>query len=214
MRGYFPGMALMAGIPIDSHTAHILAKRAPIERLSAGARHAAMPTIYAKPVPLMAGHEGLRAENIALRAQCKALEAVNDQLNRRFVSQQAEIKRLLASHSRIVDRPVTIAEVTKLYLEALERVGHSLDGTIYTSHDLAGPRRARQSAWPRMVCMWLCRRLCPMASTPVIARTFGGRDHTTVLHACERAPFIIERSPSLKTAAEIVLATFEKEGAP
>lgn len=199
----------MAGIPIDSHTAHILAKRAPFERLSAGARHAAMPTIYAKPVPMMAGHEARRAENFALRAQCKALEAVNDQLNRRFVSQQAEIQRLLASHSGGV-RPPTIAEVTKLYLQALERVGHSLSGTVYTSHDLAGPRRARQSAWPRMVCMWLCRRLCPMASTPVIARTFGGRDHTTVMHACERAPFIIEQSPSLKTAAEIVLSVFEK----
>lgn len=200
----------MAGIPTDSHMAHILAKRVPFERLSAGARHANLPTLYAKPVPLLAGHDGLRIENVALRARCKALEAANVQLDRRIASQQAEIKRLLASHVPGGARPATIAEVTRFYLQALERVGHSLDGTVYTSHDLAGPRRARQSAWPRMVCMWLCRRLCPMASTPIIARTFGGRDHTTVMHACERAPFIIERSPSLKTAAEIVLAAFEK----
>ncbi|HEY1605048.1 MAG TPA: helix-turn-helix domain-containing protein [Allosphingosinicella sp.] len=42
--------------------------------------------------------------------------------------------------------------------------------------------RAREMAWPRQVAMFLCRELTGR-SLPDIGRRFGGRDHTTVLHA-------------------------------
>lgn len=43
-------------------------------------------------------------------------------------------------------------------------------------------RRARSVAWPRQVAMALARDLTPR-SLPEIGRAFGGRDHTTVMHA-------------------------------
>lgn len=42
--------------------------------------------------------------------------------------------------------------------------------------------RARIDAWPRQVAMYLCRNRFGMA-LPKIAREFGNRDHTTVVHA-------------------------------
>lgn len=51
------------------------------------------------------------------------------------------------------------------------------------SHDdLVGERRLRRLVRPRQVAMWLCRKLTDR-SMPDIGRRFGGRDHTTVLHA-------------------------------
>ena len=51
--------------------------------------------------------------------------------------------------------------------------------------DLLSARRARQVARPRQVAMYLCKHLTSK-SLPSIGRKFGGRDHTTVMHAVKR----------------------------
>lgn len=48
--------------------------------------------------------------------------------------------------------------------------------------ELRGARRDRSVLYPRQVAMYLCRRLTE-ASLPEIGRAFGGKNHTTVLHA-------------------------------
>ena len=48
--------------------------------------------------------------------------------------------------------------------------------------DLSSPKRARQVVYARQVAMYLCRELTDL-SLPAIGQRFGGRDHTTVLHA-------------------------------
>lgn len=52
-------------------------------------------------------------------------------------------------------------------------------------NDLVSPRRAREVARPRQVAMYLAKQLTPR-SLPEIGRRFGGRDHTTVMHAVKR----------------------------
>ncbi|WP_230976238.1 chromosomal replication initiator protein DnaA [Pseudothauera nasutitermitis] len=49
--------------------------------------------------------------------------------------------------------------------------------------DMHSKKRTRAVARPRQVAMWLAKELTPM-SLPAIGDAFGGRDHTTVLHAC------------------------------
>jgi chromosomal replication initiator protein len=51
-----------------------------------------------------------------------------------------------------------------------------------THLDLVSRRRGRGIVRPRQVGMWLARHLT-VASLPEIGRAFGGRDHTTVMHA-------------------------------
>ncbi len=51
--------------------------------------------------------------------------------------------------------------------------------------DLLSARRSRDIARPRQVAMYLAKRLTPR-SLPEIGRKFGGRDHTTVMHAIKR----------------------------
>jgi chromosomal replication initiator protein len=51
--------------------------------------------------------------------------------------------------------------------------------------DLLSASRSGPVAWPRQVAMYLARELTDH-SLPVIASAFGGRSHTTVLHACRR----------------------------
>jgi chromosomal replication initiator protein len=59
-----------------------------------------------------------------------------------------------------------------------EAFGVSIDQMLSTS-------RAAPVAWPRQVAMYLARELTDQ-TLPAIGRAFGGRNHTTVMHACRR----------------------------
>ncbi len=51
--------------------------------------------------------------------------------------------------------------------------------------DFLSKKRNKQLSYPRQIAMYLCRRLTD-ASYPQIGEQFGGRDHSTVIHACEK----------------------------
>jgi chromosomal replication initiator protein len=51
-----------------------------------------------------------------------------------------------------------------------------------TIDELCGPGKSKAHAQPRQIAMYLCRELTDL-SLPRIGQTFGGRDHTTVMHA-------------------------------
>jgi chromosomal replication initiator protein len=55
-----------------------------------------------------------------------------------------------------------------------------------SSQELLSSSRAARIAWPRQVAMYLSRELTGQ-SLLAIGEQFGGRDHTTVMHACRRA---------------------------
>ncbi|PTD97824.1 chromosomal replication initiator protein DnaA [Pseudothauera lacus] len=62
--------------------------------------------------------------------------------------------------------------------------------------DMHSKKRTRVVARPRQVAMWLAKDLTPM-SLPAIGEAFGGRDHTTVLHACRTIADLRQGDPQL-----------------
>jgi chromosomal replication initiator protein len=84
-------------------------------------------------------------------------------------------KRLFPSAETSVGRPVQVVEI-------LDAVSKHFGVRV---HDLVGRKRSRSISFPRQVGMFLARRLTPL-SLEEIGLHFGGRDHTTVMHA-ERA---------------------------
>ncbi len=61
-------------------------------------------------------------------------------------------------------------------------MGVTADFFDVTMDDLCGPGKTKALATARQIAMYLCRELTDM-SLPKIGQTFGGRDHTTVMHA-------------------------------
>jgi chromosomal replication initiator protein len=66
-----------------------------------------------------------------------------------------------------------------------------------TTADLLGRSRSRDVALPRQVAMYLMREEVN-ASLPQIGEALGGRDHTTVMYACEKVADMIERDDRLR----------------
>jgi chromosomal replication initiator protein len=119
-------------------------------------------------------------------------------LARKITSNVRELEGALnrtIAYARLVGKPVTI-EFTRETLADLLRA-HEKKVTIDDIQrrvadyyhlkltDLLSARRAREVARPRQVAMYLAKRLTPR-SLPEIGRRFGGRDHTTVMHAVKR----------------------------
>lgn len=65
--------------------------------------------------------------------------------------------------------------------------------------DMVSARRSGYIIRPRQVAMYLCKELTPF-SLPMIGRAFGGRDHTTALHAVRRIQAFIRIEPDLASS--------------
>jgi chromosomal replication initiator protein len=95
-------------------------------------------------------------------------------------------------------RPKT-RSLADIQLAACQQFGITPDELLSTS-------RAARVAWPRQVAMYLARELTS-ESLPAIGRHFGGRDHTTVLHAWKRTNERISNDAASRAAVHKLLGT-------
>jgi chromosomal replication initiator protein len=90
-------------------------------------------------------------------------------------------------------RPVTIREIQKCISK---HFGISMT-------ELLASRRLAKIVRPRQIGFYLARKLTSR-SLPEIGRRFGGKDHTTVLHACKKVEERMSTDPNLaRTVAEL-----------
>ena len=69
--------------------------------------------------------------------------------------------------------------------------------------DLSGNKRSNDIAFPRQIAMYLCRDVANM-SYPQIGVDFGGRDHSTVMHACRKIEKEVKEKSNTKLIVESV----------
>ncbi|MCR9212766.1 MAG: chromosomal replication initiator protein DnaA [Proteobacteria bacterium] len=99
---------------------------------------------------------------------------------------------------RANDRRITIEEIQKRVAEHFN----------IRMSDMHSARRARAVARPRQVAMYLAKQLTSR-SLPEIGRKFGGRDHTTVMHAVRKIDELIEDDMSLSEDVELLRRMLE-----
>jgi len=85
------------------------------------------------------------------------------------------------------DRPVTPELIKK----------HVCKHFNIKQSDIESSKRSRNLAFPRQVAMYICRDMTDL-SLPKIGEFFGNRDHTTVLHACDKISGEIKTNESLR----------------
>ena len=74
--------------------------------------------------------------------------------------------------------------------------------------EMTSARRAREVARPRQVAMYLSKQLTPR-SLPEIGRRFGGRDHTTVIHAVKQIEKLRAQDPELDSDIRLLTRQLE-----
>jgi chromosomal replication initiator protein len=143
-----------------------------------------------------------------------ALTAIAERIRSNVRALEGALIRVVA-FSSLTGRPVT-ADLAREVLDSLYPRSAATPGCARTipeildaacqqfglsSDELLSPARAARIAWPRQVAMYLARELTG-ESLPAIGRQFGGRDHTTVLHAWRRTSARIATDDSAREAVE------------
>ena len=104
-------------------------------------------------------------------------------------STQEVLQDLLRAH----DRRITIDEIQRKVAEHYN----------LRMSDMHSSRRARNVARPRQIAMYLAKQLTSR-SLPEIGRKFGGRDHTTVMHAVRKVEELIEADAQIAQDTDVI----------
>ncbi len=126
---------------------------------------------------------------------------------------EGAINRLLA-HSKLNSQPVTLEmaerevrdlirpqEPKRIKIEDIQRVVARQYNV--SRADLLSSRRTANVVRPRQVAMYLAKTLT-LRSLPEIGRRFGGRDHTTVLHAVRKIEGLVSKDTTLSDEVELL----------
>ena len=125
---------------------------------------------------------------------------------------QSNIRELEGALTRVVafsdlsGLPLTVQLVDSALADLLPRRNEVQSGDILkavaesfglTVECILGRDRSREVALPRQIAMYLLREEAN-ASLPQIGESLGGRDHTTVMYACEKVADLLERDDRLR----------------
>jgi chromosomal replication initiator protein len=153
-----------------------------------------------------------KAEQKSMTLTSDVLEFLADKITNNVREMEGALNRL-AVHASLQDSEVTV-DLVKDVLKDLLRT-NSRKITIdeiqkkVVEHyniklsDMHSPRRSRSIARPRQVAMYLAKSITTR-SLPEIGRKFGGRDHTTVIHAIKTIEEIMVNDPSLAEDIELL----------
>jgi chromosomal replication initiator protein len=113
-----------------------------------------------------------------------------------------QVARLTLDEAQAILRPHLACTEKRVTVDTIQKTVAEHYGLKQA--DLISERRARAVARPRQAAMWLAKQITTR-SLPDIGRRFGGRDHTTVLHAVRRIEELKQADAHLARDLDVLL---------
>jgi chromosomal replication initiator protein len=155
----------------------------------------------------------LKAEHPGFDVPAAVIAHVARQVTQNGRDLDGAVNRLLA-HNQLSGRPITIdmaddvirdlvrpADPRRIRVEDILRIVAKHYGV--SRADLLSSRRTANVVRPRQIAMYLAKTLT-LRSLPEIGRRFGGRDHTTVLHAVRKIEGLVQGDQALAEEIEVL----------
>jgi len=187
------------------------------ERLKSRLNCGLVADIHATTYELRLGILQAKAERLETDIPRKVMEFLAHKISSNVRELEGALNRVVA-HAQLVGRDITL-ETSQEVLHDLIRANDrrvTIDDIQkqVASHfnvrvaDMHSARRARSVARPRQVAMYLAKQLTSR-SLPEIGRKFGGRDHTTVMHAVRKIDELREIDPAFAEDVELLRRMLE-----
>ena len=187
------------------------------ERLQSRLNCGLVADIHATTYELRLGILESKAEQMKVQVPQKMLEFLAHKITANVRELEGALNRVVA-HSQLVGREITLENTQEVLHDLLRandrRVTIEEIQKQVASHfnirisDMHSARRARSVARPRQVAMYLAKQLTSR-SLPEIGRKFGGRDHTTVMHAVKKVEELRECDSSFAEDVELLRRMLE-----
>ena len=153
-----------------------------------------------------------KAERARLAVPDKVLEFLAHRISSNVRELEGALTRI-AAHASLVGREVTIDSAAELLADLLRASSRQISideiqKQVAAHYDVRvaemfSARRARNIARPRQVAMYLAKTLTSL-SYPEIGRRFGGRDHTTVMHAVRSIEGLINTDDGISEDVQLL----------
>ena len=158
-----------------------------------------------------------KAEQMGVPVGDKIMEFLAHKITSNVRELEGALNRVIA-HSQLVGRAITLETVQDVLHDILRandrRVTIEEIQKRVAEHfnikfaEMVSARRARAVARPRQIAMYLSKHLTAR-SLPEIGRHFGGRDHTTVMHAVKKVDELRAADPSFAEDVELLRRMLE-----
>jgi chromosomal replication initiator protein len=142
-------------------------------------------------------------------------DAVIDLIGKNISSNIRDLKgalETLIAYTELMGQPVTLeiaqqklrdvlasTRQANLSIEIIQKV--IADFYSLNSNDLKGKKRNQKIVYPRQLAMFICREMTDYSTTE-IGESFGGRDHTTVMHSIDKIQGLLITDPTLDSTIE------------
>ena len=147
-----------------------------------------------------------KAQTRGIQIDPEALEFIAKNVQNNVRELEGALNRVLG-HSEVHNQRATLEYTKKVLADLLTRTSHrAVDAkqiidtvSVYynlPTDDLCGKCRKKEIVRPRQIAMYLLRKESSL-SFPSIGEYFGGRDHTTAMHACDKIEKLLEHDEEL-----------------
>ena len=187
------------------------------ERLKSRLNCGLVADIHATTYELRLGILDAKAEQIGAEVPRKVLDFLAHKITANVRELEGALNRVVA-HAQLVGRDITLETTQEVLHDLLrandrrvtieeiqKRVAEHFNIRV---SDMHSARRARSVARPRQVAMYLAKQLTSR-SLPEIGRKFGGRDHTTVMHAVRKVDELRELDSSFAEDVDLLRRMLE-----
>ncbi|MCF7916006.1 MAG: chromosomal replication initiator protein DnaA [Spirochaetaceae bacterium] len=151
----------------------------------------------------------------------KVIELISKNITTNVRDLEAALTKLMA-YSDILNKTITVdiaqeqlkdvfssPKQSNITIEIIQRaVGDYFNLSPY---DLRGKKRTKAIAFPRQIAMYITREITEYSTTEV-GLEFGGRDHTTVMHACQRIESRMQADPYLEPTIQRLIRQIKEYG--
>lgn len=187
------------------------------ERLKSRLNCGLVADIHATTYELRLGILQSKSEQLGVEMPCKVMEFIAHKITSNVRELEGALHRVVA-HAQLVGREISLETAQEVLHDLLRandrRVTIEEIQKRVAAHfnirisDMHSARRARSVARPRQVAMYLAKQLTSR-SLPEIGRKFGGRDHTTVMHAVRKVDELRESDAAFTEDVELLRRMLE-----
>jgi chromosomal replication initiator protein len=165
---------------------------------------------------------GRKVEEKKINIPDEVVEVICRNINTNVRDLEKALTKLIA-YAELVNKHITLeiaqAQLKDFFtqpnqknitIELIQKIVSEYFGLSYK--DLRGKRRTKAIAFPRQVAMYISRELTEYSTTEVGAE-FGGRDHTTVMHACQKIEDRMKLDPNIEPTLQNLVKRIKENNA-
>ena len=163
-----------------------------------------------------------KADSRGIHIPNDVIELVSKNVSTNVRDLEAALTKLIA-YAELVGKNITVdiahqqlkdvfasPKQSNMSIEVIQRV--SAEYFSLSFNDLKGKKRTKNIAFPRQLAMYIAREITEYSTTEV-GQEFGGRDHTTVMHACQKIEERIRSDPTLDSTIKTLIRSIKEYSA-